>query len=373
MSAPSPLAVSKPSESTTYTLLVVDDNEMNRDLMSVQFGRAGYKVVLAHSGYDALELIETSHFDLVLLDMMMPGLSGLDVLHEIRKQYSILNLPVIIVTADDLEQSIITALQAGANDYLTKPLNLAVALARVKTQLTSKNLADLKDEFVRFASHDLKKPLIVIQDIAAEIQRSCHPGDPIPQDIPELLDLVQRTCDNMRSVIDGFLNVENTGSSSSDPKFSEVNINELVSKTIQANESYARQKGIKIRKILADNLLPAHCDEFQISQVLDNLIGNAMKFSPRETVTTIRTGVDGSNVYVEIRDEGPGLTEDDMEKLFTRYAELSNKPTGNETSTGIGLSMSKQFIDQNKGQICAKNNSDRGSTFWFSIPACNSK
>lgn len=359
-------------ENQTYTLLVVDDNEMNRDLMSVQFSRAGYKVVTAHSGYNALELIEHNHFDLVLLDMMMPGMSGLDVLNEIRKQFSILNLPVIIVTADDLDKSVINALQAGANDYLTKPLNLAIALARVKTQLTSKNLADLKDEFVRFASHDLKKPLIVIQDITAEIQRGCQPGKPLPEDMPELLDLVQRTCDNMRSVIDGFLKTEPLGNASSEPKFNPVNINDLVSKSIQNNESYARQKGIKLKKELAGNLPHAHCDEFQILQVLDNLIGNAMKFSPRETTTTIITRHDENNVYAEICDEGPGLTDNDMDKLFTRYAELSNKPTGNETSTGIGLSMSKQFIEQNQGQIGAKNNSNRGSTFWFSIPTSKS-
>ncbi|HSG93043.1 MAG TPA: response regulator, partial [Methylotenera sp.] len=162
-----------------YTLLVVDDNDMNRDLMSAQFSRAGYSVMLASSGYQALDRIESHHIDLVLLDMMMPGMSGLDVLAEIRKDYSLLNLPVIIVTADDLEQSVITALQAGANDYLTKPLNLPVALARVKTQLGSRKLAALKDEFARFASHDLKKPLIVIQDIVGEIERTCKPGQTV--------------------------------------------------------------------------------------------------------------------------------------------------------------------------------------------------
>ena len=96
-----------------------------------------------------------------------------------------------------------------------------------------------------------------------------------------------------------------------------------------------------------------------------------MKFSPRETTTTVRTRADEHFVYAEVCDGGPGLTEGDMRKLFTRYAKLSNVPTGGETSSGIGLSMSKQFIELHKGNIGVRNNPGSGATFWFSIPIKN--
>ena len=355
-------------QNTEYTLLIVDDNEMNRQLMALQFKRAGYNVVLAESGYEALDLIEATSFDLVLLDIMMPGISGLETLEEIRKQHTLISLPVIMVTADDLEQSVIKALQLGANDYLTKPLNVSVALARIKTQLALKDLAALKDEFVRFASHDLKKPLIVMMDIASELKKSLSPGETVTEDTPMLMDLITRTGENMQQVIAGFLNTESSPASTPEPKYKQIELNDIVDKSLQINESYARKKGVKLKKELAEDLPAIEADEFRLSQVLDNLIGNAMKFSPRETTTTVRTRADENYVYAEVCDGGPGLTEDDMKKLFTRYAKLSNLPTGGETSSGIGLSMSKQFIELHKGHIGVRNNPDSGATFWFSIP-----
>ena len=357
-----------PESNKQYTLLVVDDNEMNRQLMSLQFKRAGYNVVLAEDGYKALELVDSTPFDLVLLDIMMPGINGLEVLEEIRKHRTLINLPIIMVTADDLEESIITSLKLGANDYLTKPLNLPVAMARIQTQLRLKELATLKDEFVRFASHDLKKPVIVMMDIVSELNKTCVPGENVPDDVPELIDLITKTGENMQQVIAGFLSTEASAEASQEAQNKAIEINEVVDKSLQANESYARKKGVRLKKELADNLPAVEADEFHLSQVLDNLIGNAMKFSPRDTTTTVKTHADEQFVYAEVCDGGPGLTEEDMKKLFTRYASLSSIPTGNETSSGIGLSMSKQFIEQYQGEIGARNNPDNGATFWFKIP-----
>ncbi len=357
-----------PESNKQYTLLVVDDNEMNRQLMSLQFKRAGYNVVLAEHGYKALELVESTPFDLVLLDIMMPGINGLEVLEKIREHRTLINLPIIMVTADDLEESIITSLKLGANDYLTKPLNLPVAMARIQTQLRLKELATLKDEFVRFASHDLKKPVIVMMDIVSELEKTCVPGEKVADDVPELIELITKTGENMQQVINGFLSTEASASNVQEANNKVIEINHVVDKSLMANESYARKKGVRLKKELAEDLPAIEADEFHLSQVLDNLIGNAMKFSPRDTTTIVKTHADDRYVYTEVCDGGPGLTEEDMQKLFTRYASLSSRPTGNETSSGIGLSMSKQFIEQYQGEIGARNNPDNGATFWFRIP-----
>jgi len=351
-----------------YTLLIVDDDEVSRELMSTQFERAGYRILLAETGFEALYHIDHSHVDLVLLDIMMPGISGLDVVEQIREHHSLINLPVIMVTADDHAQSVVTSLQLGANDYLTKPLNLAVALARIKTQLALKDLAELKSEFVRFASHDLKKPLIVMMDIASELEQICVPGEKLNADVPELLDLILRTGDNMEKVIHGFLGDEPSSRVTSELKYETVSLNDIVDKSLQTNETYARKKGVKLNKDQAADLPLLEADVFRLCHVLDNLIGNAIKFSPRDTVTTVRTYADERFAYAEVIDEGPGLTEEDMGQIFTRYAKLSNRPTGDEHSSGIGLAMSKQFIELHEGEIGARNNPQRGATFWFRVP-----
>jgi class 3 adenylate cyclase len=119
-------------------LLVVDDNEMNRDMLARRLGRRGYTVAVAADGYQALAMLEEQRFDLVLLDIMMPGISGLDVLKTIRARHSVAELPVIMATAKDQSSDIVEALQLGANDYVTKPLDFPVVLARAQTQLALK-------------------------------------------------------------------------------------------------------------------------------------------------------------------------------------------------------------------------------------------
>src|SRR6266446_4145581 len=120
------------------SLLVVDDNPMNRDMLARRLARRGYTVAVAADGQEALTMIEAQQFDLVLLDIMMPGISGLDVLKSLRQRYSVTDLPVIMATAKDQSEDIVAALQLGANDYITKPLDFPVVLARTQTQLSLK-------------------------------------------------------------------------------------------------------------------------------------------------------------------------------------------------------------------------------------------
>lgn len=351
-----------------YLILIVDDNEMNRGLMSMQLKRHGYRVEMAEGGPQALNLMEEQDFDLVLLDIMMPGMNGLEVLEHIRKKHSLLSLPVIMVTADDLQESIVDAMQRGANDYIVKPFNLPVTIARVKSHLTSKYLATLKDEFVQFASHDLKKPLIVIDDVVDTLIQDCVPGQPVTEDMHELLQLVKKTGDNMQNIISGFLDENKLHGPELKPEYKVAQLNDIIEKSLQANASYAKKKGVELVEELDPSLPAIEIDEFRITQVLDNLIGNAMKFSPSDTTTTIRTRADERYVYAEICDGGPGLTEEDMKKLFIKHAMLSNRPTGDESSTGMGLHLSRQFIESHEGNIGARNNAKSGSTFWFGIP-----
>jgi adenylate cyclase len=122
----------------SVSLLVVDDNLLNRDMLSRRLGSRGFRVEVAEDGHAALELVEKQDFDLVLLDVMMPGLSGIDVLKRVRERFSESDLPVVMATARDATEDVVEALHLGANDYVTKPLDFAVVLARVEAQLTLK-------------------------------------------------------------------------------------------------------------------------------------------------------------------------------------------------------------------------------------------
>ncbi len=134
------------------TLLVVDDNEMNRDILSRRLRKHGYDVVTAVDGADALAMVDAQEFALVLLDIEMPGLSGLEVLKMLRERRSTIQLPIIMVTARQESADIVNALNCGANDYLTKPVDLAIAVARIQTQLARKQAeAALQESEERYA------------------------------------------------------------------------------------------------------------------------------------------------------------------------------------------------------------------------------
>ncbi len=157
-------------DDTSGHLLVVDDNEMNRDMLSRRLARRGHRVVTAEDGRTALALIEQQPFDVVLLDIMMPGIDGLEVLKTVRQTHPAAELPVIMATARDESADITGALAAGANDYVTKPLDFQVVLARVQTQVSLKRARDALG-----AAHDRMKSDL---EEAATVQRALLPGSP---------------------------------------------------------------------------------------------------------------------------------------------------------------------------------------------------
>ena len=178
-SAPAPPPPAEAAAPAAARLLVVDDNEMNRDMLSRRLIKQGYAVATAEDGYRALAMIAAERFDLVLLDIMMPGISGLEVLEKLREQHSVADLPIIMATAKDQSEDTVNALGLGANDYVTKPIDFPVVIARVKTQLSLKHAVeevrrlvgelDRRNQFIRktfgrYLSDDIVADLLETPD-----------------------------------------------------------------------------------------------------------------------------------------------------------------------------------------------------------------
>ena len=173
----------------TASLLVVDDNEMNRDMLSRRLTRQGYEVTTAANGQEALNLIGRHKFDVVLLDVLMPGISGTEVLRQLREQHSPTDLSVIMATAKDASNDVVDALHLGANDYVTKPLNFPVVLARVETQVSLKRSVD-EIRRLQFSLEQRNEELAVLNtqlatannrmkrdlEAAARVQQALLPG-----------------------------------------------------------------------------------------------------------------------------------------------------------------------------------------------------
>ncbi len=351
------------------TLLLVDDNADNRNVLARRLERHGYAVQTAASGQAALDILDRTAIDLVLLDIMMRDMDGFETLQHIRNRFSMLQLPVIMLTALSEGQNAVEALQMGANDYVTKPVDFLVMLARLRTHLVLQRLADQNDDFLRVASYDVKRALTQIQVTAEDAQTNLLMASKDEIDVPVMATMIRRiadTADSTQRRIDNFLELKM-------PEHGRIKdqayLNELTRSVVSRNMEHARRKGIAIAVELDESEVPVKMYEPRLEQVVENLVDNAIKFSPEGTTTRVRTRRDGEWAVVEISDEGPGIPDPELPRVFEKYSEPLNRPTGGETGAGIALSLCKQLVEQYKGEIGVRNNDRQGATFWCRLRA----
>ncbi len=349
-------------------LLVIDDEYGICDVLTIGLEREGYAVTVAHDGKEALAQISGKRFDLILLDLKLPGISGLELLDQLRKSHSALDVPIIIISGTGESRDVVTALQHGANDYLTKPFDMAVVRARISAQLSLKQLKATNDRYLRIVSHDLKKPVMVMLDIARRLRAEHTPGAPLTGDDLSALALLIQSGEFMQQIIWDLLDQDALRDGRLRITKQPTDLGAIVRQAVTRNTAYAQGKGIQLDMQFDTELPTIQADDLRLMQVLENLIGNAIKFSPAGTRVTVHTGCEDAHARCEVSDNGPGIAEEDREALFVEYAQLKNVPTGKEKSTGLGLAISKQLVTLHGGEIGAHNRPDGGATFWFRLP-----
>ncbi len=350
-------------------LLIVDDNPTNRNILMRHFQKRGHQVFEAEDGRKCLDFLAANDCDLVVLDIMMPVLDGISALKEIRKTHSLVQLPVIMVTALSDMDHVVAALKGGANDYITKPFDFEMVLARVQTHLVLKRLSEQNQEFLSIASHDIKKPVAVIMDIVDVMRQQLKTKQLDAADMDDMLGLLRRSAQTIQKHIEDYLDLSIVEHGQIKLKKCPLQLNQVVKECLQQHLDYARSKGIELRDALDENLPPIMADADRIMQVVDNLIGNAIKYSPARTTTRLRSFPRAGKVVFEVSDEGPGIGDADVDNLFKKHKRTQNLPTGGEVSTGLGLTICKQLVTLHEGEIGFRNNAERGATFWIELPA----
>jgi len=366
----------------THTLpriLVVDDESFNRLLLQRILKGIG-QVIEAENGQQTLELLAQQSFDLVLLDIMMPGITGLEVLKIIRKTPATVDLPVILISALSNNDDIVRGLQTEANDYITKPIDVDVVIARVETQLKLKNMTDtykqsiaeleaaqqLKDRLFGIASHDLKSPLSTLLMGHGLLQEAL-------KDRPEtsrVMNIMLSTITKMNEIIEEFLDLAASQSGNISISLAPVNLDRMVAEVIAHYSITAMKKDIQLTA--GEIAEMAQADQARLQQVLNNLVSNAIKFSPRESTITLWSQANGDKVRVYVADQGPGIPENEREKLFKEFSKLTPRPTGGESSTGLGLWIVKHMVMLQGGSVGVDCPPEGGSVFWVELPEATS-
>jgi len=355
----------------THTILIVDDQEENLQLASNVLAMMGFNIVPAFNGEQMMQRLAAKVPDLILLDILLPETDGVELCRQLKHSDAWAEIPVIFLSAADDKNLVVKALEVGGVDYITKPFNKAELISRVRTHIELKEakdhlriLANDKDELINVLTHDFKSHLAgVLMSASLLAKRDNLSSDRSAKLIHQICDSTQR----MQLFVTQFL--ANQRATDSIGELKSLPLAAVLQPLVETLTPYADSKSIQLQVTDLKTAPRVRANEEGLRQILDNLLTNAIKFSPREKSVSIncRTEPDGQ-CLLSIKDEGPGFSKSDREKLFARYSRLSAQPTGGEPSTGLGLSIVKQLADAMRCDLRLISEPEQGAEFILSIP-----
>jgi two-component system, sensor histidine kinase and response regulator len=366
------------------TILVVDDSLTSRTHIRKLLQRFRFTIIEAADSYKALESLKKHpEISMVITDYNMPGMDGFELVSRIRKTYPMEKLAIIGISSE--RESILSAkfLKKGANDFLVKPffqeefynriiLNIETIEHFAEIRAQSETLSELnkqKNKFLGIAAHDLRNPLASIRGFS-EIMLGESTG-PLTEEQNEFLTHINNLSNQMLQLVNDLLDVAAIESGKLDLNVKCASLLRILEDRIRINRVLADKKGITLAADLSP-LAEFSFDPNRLIQVIDNLVSNAVKFSNPGTTVTItlseKLSKKGSLAMVSVRDQGPGISAEDREKLFGEFQKLSARPTAGEGSTGLGLNIAKKIIEAHKGSIWVESVPGQGATFFFTLP-----
>jgi two-component system sensor histidine kinase/response regulator len=360
------------NETASARILVVDDQPANIQIVGAVLGKLGHEIIPASDGATALKRVALRMPDLILLDLLMPGMNGYEVCLQLKLNPEWKEIPVIFLSATDDKDMIVRALDSGGVDYVTKPFNQAELISRVRTQLVLKaardqlkQLAEDKDELLGILAHDLKNYLGGINMSAELISRQIERFK--DERLAQLSENMIRSSALAMAFVKEFL-----ANSATDHGFilksTTVNLADIATAAVRQYREAARQKDIKIQTEFPTEAVIALADFSALDQILGNLISNALKFSSPGKRIFISVRSTDNRAECVVRDEGPGFTAEDKIKMFRRYGRLSARPTGGEPSTGLGLSIVRKLVLGMSGELLCESIPGSGAAFTVRLP-----
>tara|TARA_R110000868_G_scaffold304437_23_gene565439 strand:+ start:2118 stop:3269 length:1152 start_codon:yes stop_codon:yes gene_type:complete len=375
-----------PSE---FLILIVDDTEANIKLLSHVLRDAGFSPIVAFNGTDAIELIKGRKPDLVLLDIMMPDMTGYEVCKKVNEDDELKSIPIIFLSALSETSDKVEGFEVGGVDYITKPYQKDEVLARIrthlflsklqkerderieilrKTEVELREINNKKDQLVRIVSHDIKNPLTGIVGLANLIKE--NPELP-KEEVTKMLIAMEQSGRKLMDMVEKVLDNENHAKSEEKLNATEGYLKDLVDKVISVNEPKAILKGINLN--LVDNIKKnkVELDHTKIEIALNNLVSNALKFTTRSGTVSLFVTSNNELISFKVKDTGIGIQHNLVNKLFglDRSSKgISNLGTEGEIGTGLGLDVVEKYVNIHQGKVWVESEEGVGTTFFIQIP-----
>jgi len=359
-------------DNSQFNILIVDDIARNIQIVANILETEGYQTAYAMSGEAALEQVQDFEYDLILLDIMMPGTDGYETCRLLNMNPRTKEMPVIFITAKKDTANVVRGFEIGAVDYITKPFQPAELLARVKTHLQLKSAREdlkeanaTKDKFFSVIAHDLSNQfhvllglsdLLILNENSFDETKKSDYIKKINQSSYDLYKLLQNLLDWSRLQQDRFR-----------WRPQKINLRHLVAATLLTLTVQAEEKKIGLTSHLIADLY-AYGDPNTIEMVIRNLVLNAIKFTHPGGAIRITGRKNEEYQEITVADTGIGIAAENIEKLFRIDVHYSTHGTNNEKGTGLGLILCKDFIGKNRGRIWVESKKGQGSRFIFTVP-----
>lgn len=366
-----------PSE---YKILIVDDVMSNVLLLKVLLTNEKFAIATASNGRQALEQVEKENPDLVLLDVMMPDMSGFEVAQHLKSNPNTADIPIIFLTALNSTADIVKGFQVGANDFISKPFNKEELIIRVthqislvaakrlilsKTEELQRTIAG-RDKLYLVIAHDLRSPMGSIKMVLNMLILNL-PSEKIGAEMYELLTMANQTTEDVFSLLDNLLKWTKSQIGKLNVVYQDVDLVEVTDGVIEIFSMVASLKKIRIREMKPEKMM-VNADIDMLKTVVRNLLSNAIKFSKENSEVLVKMEeVDGMAV-VSVQDYGCGISEEGQKKLLHTDTHFSTFGTNNEEGSGLGLLLCKDFVVKNGGKLWFTSKEGEGSIFSFSIP-----
>ncbi|WP_291584897.1 response regulator [Bacteroides sp.] len=366
-----------PSE---YKILIVDDVMSNVLLLKVLLTNEKFQIATASNGRQALDQVEKERPDLVLLDVMMPDMSGFEVSQQLKANPETAEIPIIFLTALNSTADIVKGFQVGGNDFISKPFNKEELIIRVTHQISliaAKRIIVAQTEELRktiigrdklysVIAHDLRSPMGSIKMVLNMLILNL-PSDTIGAEMYELLTMANQTTEDVFSLLDNLLKWTKSQIGKLKVVYQDIDMVEVTEGVIEIFSMVAELKKISIR-LEAPAKLEVNADIDMIKTVIRNLLSNAIKFSNEETEILVTVQEQEGMAVVSVKDSGCGIDEENQKKLLHTDTHFSTFGTNNEEGSGLGLLLCQDFVIKNGGKLWFKSAKGEGSTFSFSIP-----
>jgi two-component system sensor histidine kinase/response regulator len=351
-------------------ILVVDDEPNGFEVIEALLFREGYELSYAADGFEALQRLEMTLPDVILLDVMMPELDGMEVCRRIKAHETWRHIPVVMVTALNAKEDLARCLDAGADDFISKPITGIELRARVRSMLRIKQQYDalvatlqLREDLSDSIVHDLRNPITSIT-LAVDILSNT----PLDSKQTRKVEQIERSAKQLRSLTDQFLIIAKADTGKMTLERCLVQLTDLAAEAIADFEAIAQHKQIKIH-LNAASTVELSVDTDLLRRVFENLLANAIKFSPARSEIVVAIESEKSSdgmTEIAISDQGKGVSPALQQAIFERY-EIGQIMPGVQ-QTGLGLAFCKLAVEAHGGRIWASNNSPQGAVFTIQLP-----